>query len=87
MRLDERPTIKSKKDKVQKNFYHFLKTTNFKFFETTSYQLGSLGRQCCEAFKTCRYPQYVGRMQNKQRQLGQPINVIIWKGNAKFNSE
>ena len=44
MRLGYRPTIKSKKDKVQKYNTHFLETTNFKMIETTSNQLGSLGR-------------------------------------------
>ena len=59
MRLDDRPTIKSKMDKVQKYNSHFLKTTNFKLIESTSYQLGSLGRlsgEAIETCQTCRYP-------------------------------
>ena len=44
MQLGDRPTIESKKGKDRKNNPHFLKTTNFKLIETTSYQVGLLSR-------------------------------------------
>ena len=44
MPLDDRSTKKEQKDEVQKYNSLFLKTHNFKLIETTSYQLGSLGR-------------------------------------------